>query len=222
MKLYIKADNSAQFTTFEIHNVDSILASKRFISDIESKRRFSDELFAFIDEAYDDMGGFRSFKDMDRFINDSYMWYVTYFGPVPQSELELDVNRIYVVSVYRKNHGMKLVGLARRKIKSAESSRSENIELRRNANSAVIQHIRFMSRIGWAEVSDKLEKFFKDTLDINAIIDPYDLKSIAFFQILRYVRTSYITPDYLEKMVPKSPKSHMVRLIGDLFSNKYA
>lgn len=183
MKRYIQAQNTdMQFTTFELHNIDSILASKRFISDIESKRRFSDELFTFIDEAYDEIGGFRSFKDMDRFINDSYLWYITYAGPEPASEHELDSNRIYVVSVYRKSHGMKLVGIARRKIVDDVSSRLDNIELRRNANSALIQHIRFMGNIGWAEVSGKLETYFHRALGNNAIILPEDLAEHNIFK----------------------------------------
>lgn len=184
MKIKISSDvstESIQFTTFEIHNIDSILAAKRFVADLESKRRFSDEIFAFIDEAYDKLGGFRSFKDMDRFINDSYLWYITYAGSKPSSELDLDVERIYVVSVYRRNHGLKLVGLARRRIRNTESSRQDNISIRRDANSAVIQHIKFMNKIGWAEVSHNLELFFNRALSTNDIIDPYKLKERGIF-----------------------------------------
>ena len=176
MKLHIHgAIESDRFTTFELHDVDAILASKRFISDVESKRKFSDELFAFIDEAYDELGGFRSFKDMDRFINDSYLWYITYDGPKPSSDSDLDIDRVYVVSVYRKNHGMKLVGIARRKVASDTSSREENITVRTKANSALIQHIKFMNRIGWAEISGKLETYFNKALGNHAIILPEEL-----------------------------------------------
>lgn len=176
MKLYLRGTEEFEnFTTFELHNVDSILASKRFISDIESKRKFSDEVFAFIDEAYDELGGFRTFKDMDRFINDSYLWYITYDGPQPISDSDIDINRVFVVSVYRKNHGMKLVGIARRKIASGTSSRDENIRIRTKANSALIQHIKFMNRIGWAEISGKLETYFHNALGTNAIILPEEL-----------------------------------------------
>ena len=188
MKLRVKSDEEVmtedvdtEFTTFEIHHVDSILASKRFISDVDSKRRYSDELFSFIDESYDSLGGFRSFRDMDRFINDSYFWYITYAGHRPVSETELDVNRIYVVSVYRQSHGMKLVGLARRNIRNSESSREDNINVRRDANSAVIQHIRFMNKIGWAEVSHGLEIFFNRAFNTRDIIDPYELKEQGIF-----------------------------------------
>lgn len=182
MKRYIyTVSDSHEFSTFEIHNIESVfnytadvIGAKRFIHDIEEKRKFSDELFAFINEAYDDLGGFRSFKDMDRFINDSYLWYITYDGPRP-AENELDSSRIYVVSVYRKNHGMKLVGLARRKLLSSDSSRADNISVRQKANAAVMSHLRFMADRGWAEVSDALEHMCFKALGDKYVISPEDL-----------------------------------------------
>lgn len=183
MKRHIQTQSiNQEFSTFEITNVDDILASKRFISDIESKRRFSDELFAFIDEVYDELGGFRSFKDMDRFINDSYLWYITYAGPQPVDEAELDKDRIYVVSVHRKNHGMKLAGIARRKIINSTSSKDSNAIMRRDANSALIQHIKFMGKIGWAEVSGKLEYYFQNALGYHSIILPEELIEHRIFK----------------------------------------
>lgn len=171
-------EGSSNFTTFELHNADvlftsarSITSSKRFIADLESKRRFGDELFEFLNEAYDELGGFKSFKDMDRFVNDSYLWYITYDGPQP-AEDELDINRVYVVSVFRKNHGLKMVGMARRKIARGDSLRSENAEVRARANAALTDHIRFTAERGWAEVSDKLETWFHRVLGSKYEINP--------------------------------------------------
>lgn len=183
MKRYIhSAEELSSFSTFAVHDVESIFryedrgvtGSKRFIHDPESKRKFSDELFAFINEAYDDLGGFRSFKDMDRFINDSYLWYITYQGAQP-SEDQLDNSKIYVVSVYRKNHGLKLVGLARRKLKSSDSFRDENIKVRQQANAALVAHLQFMADRGWAEVSDKLEDWCFRVLGDKYVIPPEEL-----------------------------------------------
>lgn len=175
-------DNTTTFTTFQLNNLDEILCSHRFISDISEKEQFKDEMFTFIDEAYDELGGFRSFKDKDRFATDSYLWYITYAGPQPISKSELDIDRVYVVSVFRKNHGIKLVGLARRKLGNSTSSSIENKQIRRDANSALIQHIKFVSDKGWAEVSDKLEKWFWDVLGYKYIIDPYLLKDNKIFK----------------------------------------
>lgn len=180
MKKFIyTSSDSEQFNTFELDHADLILASvrivsgaKRFISDLETKRRFSDQVFQFINEAYDELGGFKSFSDMDRFINDSYLWYITYKGPQPKSELDLDIDRIYVVSVYRKNHGLKLVGIAKRRIAYIGSDRESNRMCDAEARSALAQHLKFMAERGWAEVSDKLETWCAKILGDKYVIDP--------------------------------------------------
>lgn len=203
MKRHIyTSDTASEFSTFEIHDVEAIFSyaqivtgAKRFIHDIEEKRKFSDELFAFINEAYDDLGGFRSFKDMDRFVNDSYLWYITYDGPRP-SENELDSSRIYVVSVYRRNHGLKLVGLARRKLLSSDSSRSVNISIRQKANAAVVAHLQFMAQRGWAEVSDALEHLCFKHLGDRYVIDSQDLINHKIFSSIE------LGADYYHYMRP--------------------
>ena len=222
MKRYIKSTSTSEyvepteFTTFEIDNVDSIFASKRFIADVETKRKFSDDMFAFIDEAYDELGGFRSFKDMDRFINDSYLWYITYAGPQP-SPNDLDIDKVYVVSVYRKNHGMKLVGIARRSIAYESANRDENIKARTHANAALIQHIKFMNSIGWAEISGKLEKYFFNALSNNDIILPEELIEHKVFKDIT------IDADELHYLRPLRTGGQMIRKIafGYIDWNKY-
>ena len=188
MKRFVYSDESTNsFTTFELKNVDALFAStrsvtgsKRFISDIETKRKFGDELFQFIDEAYDELGGFKSFRDVDRFINDSYLWYITYDGLEPP-ENELDLNRVYVVSVYRKKFGLKMVGIARRKIARSDSLRDENQDVRTRANAALVAHLKFMARRGWAEVSDRLEVWCNRVLGPEYEINPEFLASHKVF-----------------------------------------
>lgn len=190
MKRFIySTEKLDSFTTFELHNVSKVLASnqivnraKRFITQIEQRRKFSDQIFQFINEAYDELGGFKSFSDMDRFVNDSYLWYITYKGPQPASEDDLDIDRIYVVSVYRKNHGMKLVGLAKRRLSYLGAIREENQMSDTEARSAVAQHLKFMCKRGWAEVSDKLEYWCNRVLGDSNVIDPQVLVDNKIFQ----------------------------------------
>ena len=192
MKRYIyTSQDSNEFSTFELKDVDTLFAStrlvtgsRRFISDIETKRKFGDELFQFIDEAYDELGGFKSFKDMDRFVNDSYLWYITYDGPQPSAN-ELDLNRIYVVSVYRKKFGLKMVGIARRKIARSDSFREENQNIRLRANAALTSHLRFMAQRGWAEVSDRLEDWCNRVLGPKFEINPEFLVSHNVFDSIQ-------------------------------------
>ena len=35
----------------------------------------AEDIFEILNTAYDEIGGFKSFKDMEKFINDSYLWY---------------------------------------------------------------------------------------------------------------------------------------------------
>lgn len=188
-KLVFTSTENEKFTTFELHDAECILASsrivngsKRFISSLEQKRRFSDQIFQFINEAYDELGGFKSFSDMDRFINDSYLWYITYKGSQPSSEKDLDIDRVYVVSVYRKNHGLKMVGLAKRRISRLGADKESNKLVDNEARAAVAQHLKFMASRGWAEVSDKLEVWCNRILGDRYVIDPQLLIDNCIFK----------------------------------------
>lgn len=151
---------------------------------------------------------------MDRFINDSYLWYITYDGPKPASETDLDIDRIYVVSVYRKNHGLKLAGIARRNLKQLGGDRIENEEVRRRANAAFSSHLKFMSIHGWAEVSDKLEVWCNRTLRDKFIVNPQYLieneilKNIEIdpYEEMHYFRELRKSGPLIHKIVYGTPK----------------
>lgn len=184
MKRYIKPTVNL-FSTFEIKDssdMNYIYGSHIYIAKKSEREILADDIFQFIDSAYDGIGGFKSFKDMDRFINDSYLWYITYDGPQPNNIEDLDIRKVYVVSVFRKNHGLKMVGMARRKILPDENNRQANQIMRQNANAALQEHIRFTANVGWAEVSGKLEVYFNKTLSVFDIIDPYVLQENKIFK----------------------------------------
>lgn len=184
MKIYLNKKQNL-FSTFELpayQGIEYIQASHIYIAKKSERGLLADDIFQFIDSAYDGIGGFKSFKDMDRFINDSYLWYITYDGEQPANLEDFDIRKVYVVSVFRKNHGMKMVGMARRKILPDENNRAENITIRKKANDALIEHIHFTAKVGWAEVSGKLEEFFNKALTIYDIVDPYILKEKKIFR----------------------------------------
>lgn len=184
MKRYIKRTENL-FSTFEIKDssdTDYIYGAHIYIAKKSEREILADDIFQFIDSAYDGIGGFKSFKDMDRFINDSYLWYITYDGPQPDNIEDLDIRKVYVVSVFRRNHGLKMVGMARRKILPDENNRQENQTMRQNANAALREHIRFTANVGWAEVSGKLEVYFNKALSVYDIIDPYVLQENKIFK----------------------------------------
>lgn len=184
MKRLIRS-NSTTFSTYQLADPKSlaVLGSHIYIATQQERSQIAEELFQFIDDAYDGEGGFKSFKDVDHFITDSYLWYITYEGEQPTSLEEFDVKKVYVVSVFRNNHGLKMVGMARRVIGRSERDRKQNAETRRNANAALYEHIKFLKnkKTGWAEVSGKLEDYFKQVYVIDDIIDPYDIQDARLF-----------------------------------------
>ena len=199
-----------QFTTFEISDVESLLdpeyviqSSKLFISDLATKEKFCDDVFEFINAAYEELGGFKSFKDRSHFISDSYLWYITYDGPQPALESDIDIDRVLVISVYRKNHGLKLAGIARRKLKQVDSPRIENQDVRQRANAAFASHLKFMANRGWVEASDKLQSWCNRILGDKWIINPQyliDHKILKNIELDPYDECSYFR--YLRKGGP--------------------
>lgn len=70
MKRYVRT--ASNFTTYCIDiDTKSVLGSHIFIATEPERAQIADELFKFIDDAYDGEGGFKSFKDVDHFISDS-------------------------------------------------------------------------------------------------------------------------------------------------------
>lgn len=152
----------------------SITASHMYVRDPEIKRLLSSDLFEFMNEAYKWIGGFKSFTGEDDFADRSYLWYITYEGPLPENEKDIDINKVYTVSVYKKKYGLKLVGIGNNRFENVP--KSERMELKSRAKDALSDHIEFAVRKGWAEVSGAAEKMFKMTLSPKWIIDPEDLK----------------------------------------------
>lgn len=187
MKRYTIKTTGESFSTFQMPTsqaIQYVQASHIYIAHRNERELLADDIFQFINSAYDGIGGFKSFKDMEHFINDSYLWYITYDGKQPDNLNDFDIRKVYVVSIFRNNHGLKMVGMARRKILPDENNKKANQDMRRNANSALIEHIKFTAKIGWAEVSDKLETYFEKALSIYDIIDPYILKGHKIFKEL--------------------------------------
>lgn len=155
-------------------STQSITASHMYVKDPKIKRLLSSDLFEFMNEAYKWIGGFKSFTGEDDFADRSYLWYITYEGPLPENEKDIDINKVYTVSVYKQKYGLKLVGIGNNRFENVP--KSERMELKSRAKDALSDHIEFAVRKGWAEVSGAAEKMFKLVLSPKWIIDPEDLK----------------------------------------------
>lgn len=176
------SDDRMCMATFQLSAIQGekyICGAHISITDKAKRELWADDIFQFLDTVYDGSGELRSFQDMSIA---PCLWYVTYDGEQPESLEELDVRKVYVVSVFRHDHGLKMAGIARRKVLPDEKNRSANIELRRNVKAALYEHIRFTAKVGWAEVSGQLEKYFHKALTIYDIIDPYVLQEKKIYK----------------------------------------
>lgn len=151
--------------TFQIPNLNvkrCINESHIYVTDKESREVMADDIFEILNTAYDEIGGFKSFKNMEKFINDSYFWYITYDGLRPEGDL--DINKILAVSVFRQSYGLKMVGMAANRFPGFSKNSEERNIIKAKARSAILEHIRFVADRGWAEVSDRLEVLFEKAL----------------------------------------------------------
>lgn len=151
-----------------------IQASHMYVNDPKIKKLLSSDVFEFMNNAYKWIGGFKSFTGEDDFADRSYLWYITYEGPLPEDEKDIDINKVYTVSVYKKKYGLKLVGIGNNRFEDVP--KEDRMELKNKAKDALSEHIKFAVNKGWAEVSGAAEKMFKLVLSPKWIIDPEDLK----------------------------------------------
>lgn len=163
MKRYVHHTN---YNTFVIDNrqfYDYVQSAHLYVTDREERERMVDDVFEILNTAYDEIGGFKSFKDMQHFIDDSYLWYITYDGQVP-TNADLDINKILTVSVFRQKCGLKMVGMATNRFPYFSSGSEERRNAKMKAKSALSEHIRFVASHGWAEISGRLESEFARSL----------------------------------------------------------
>ena len=163
MKRYV---HPTEFNTFVIENsrfFDYVQSAHMYVTDREERESMVDDIFEILNTAYDEVGGFKSFKDMQHFIDDSYLWYITYDGQVPTNG-DLDINKILAVSVFRQKCGLKMVDMAANRFPYFSSGSEERRTAKTKAKSAIAEHIQFVAKHGWAEVSDRLEVEFARAL----------------------------------------------------------
>lgn len=169
-----------------------VIASHMFVQNPKIKQILSSDLFAFMNDAYKWIGGFRSFDSEEDFADRSYLWYITYEGPLPADENDIDIDKVYTVSVFKQKYGLKLVGIGNNRFN--DIPKPERQEYKAKAADAMIQHIQFAAKNGWAEVSGAAEQMFKRALSPRWIIDPEDLLNMQGFKDIE------ILPDNLHYM----------------------
>ena len=192
MKRYLINENSP-FSTYEVHNAfHSVLGAHMYITKKSEREQIAESVFDFMNTVYDEagLGEFKSFKNLAHFIDDSYLWYITYLGDAPDTLDNFDIHRVYVVSVFRQNHGLKMVGIAKRHLGKYEGDPNDTEfkqlwdDYGRDLRNALYNHLRFIKSLpnAWAEVSGKLEKHFDNVFTYHGIISPYELRDHKIFK----------------------------------------
>ena len=169
MKLYVIDPNS-----------DPIYASHQLISDKIIQKQLCSDTFEFLNTAYKYIGGFHSFDGEEDFLDNSYLWYITYDGELNDMS-EFDITKVYTVSVFKQKFGLKLVGAGNNRyyhIKDDEERKTKKLR----ASDALKQQLKWALNHGWIEASGALEALIRNNFSNVYIIEPEYLKVNRVFK----------------------------------------
>lgn len=159
---------------------NSIYASHQLITDKRIKGMLGSDTFEFMNTAYKYIGGFHSFDDETDFIDNSYLWYITYDGPLDNMN-DFDINKVYTVSVFKQKYGLKLVGAGNNRfyhIYDEEDRKTKKVR----ASDALKQQLKWALNHGWIEASGALESLILHNFSHKYIIEPEILKEAGVFK----------------------------------------
>ncbi len=133
------------------------------------------ERFEIIDETCDSNERVRLFENMEIFAGKQYAWYVTYKGELLEED-ELDTDKVYTISIFKQDHGLKLVGIARH-LPPEGLSTPESKTIYDELIYAFYAHIRYLldNEIGWMELGGEAARAFSRVSTMSDLIDPNTL-----------------------------------------------
>ena len=110
------------------------------------------------------------FKNFGGYTGTEYSWFVTYEGTAE----EFNLNKIYIISIFKREHGLKLVCMAQKGFRRADFPDESVMQLRERYYYAEEKHIRYIldNSIGWAELDEYLESSFRRVSTLNDVINP--------------------------------------------------
>ena len=146
----------------------------------------NDKEFALIGEASVGEERIDLFMDTSRYAREEYTWYVNYEG----NAIEPDLSNILTISIFKLDHGLKLVAFASRGNRERGMSFAE---WRNKICCSEDNHIKYLldNNIGWAEVSGLLERSFRRLSTINNLINPALLINYRVFENIEIDNDGY-------------------------------
>lgn len=167
------SDDMEGFVTFEVTDasVKDALINQIYMG---TERFIRDTKFSIVESSCFGYERIDLYEDAATFTGNEYTWYITYDGPMPERLTDLDEDKIYAISIFKQDHGLKLVCLATRNHYNIEIDDPNYEQMSKSSYSASCAHIKYLldNNIGWAEVSDGLEAEFRQIGTINNLISP--------------------------------------------------
>ena len=158
-----------------------------------TERFFRDAKFSIVESSCFGYERIDLYEDVRAFAGNEYTWYITYDGPMPERITDLDEDKIYAISIFKQDHGLKLVCLATRNLYNIEYDDPNYEQMSQSSYSASCAHIKYLldNNIGWAEVSDGLEAEFRQIGTINNLISPAILVNHNVFRDIEIDEDGY-------------------------------
>ena len=142
--------------------------------------------FGLVEETCDGKERIRLYEDIENYTGAQYAWYVTYEDKSSGKKSKFDAGKVYAISIFKQDHGLKLVALAQRKTSAAENDESSYGEIRSKCRDAVAMHVMYLidNKIGWAEIGRESEMVFSRVCTMEDVVTPAELiKSKVFKSI---------------------------------------
>ena len=133
--------------------------------------------FGLVEETCDGKERIRLYEDIEHYTGPQYAWYVTCEDKSSGKKGKFDAGRVYAISIFKQDHGLKLVALAQRKTSAAENDESSYGEIRSKCRDAVAMHVMYLidNKIGWAEISRESEMVFSRVCTMEDVVSPAEL-----------------------------------------------
>ena len=154
------------FTTYEVTDIAVRNELCSCIYGGKSTYLQHDKLFSIVDCSCEKDERNRLFTDIEHYAGEEYVWYATSEG-----------DEVYTVSIFKHDHGLKLVGIARRYTASGEDPSRKGIY-------AWYAHIRYLmdNNRCWCEISGELERAFRRACTRRDLINPQVLADNNVFR----------------------------------------
>lgn len=178
-------DELSKFSTLEVNSISvrRKLCSMIYTGVEAAQRHCAEKVFSLLDEACDSEERLRMYEDIGSYAGEEFSWYVTYEGAPNADIAQMDIEDIYTISIFKNDHGLKMVCIAHRILKNFFINESDFMSCRNKWLYAFPAHIRFIldNGIGWAEVSGELEDRFSQWSTLSDIVNPQELVKSGVF-----------------------------------------